>query len=105
MVPDMRRTIIAILIAFLSASCSMDKETELKEEIPAAYDNPIRPGYEGRNPYWNKFAIKFMYAPAFDFKEVEGAVANRYTVTHNIEDAPFSYSFTEEAPNLSLAPV
>ena len=105
MVPDMRRTIIPILIAFLSISCSMDKETELKEEILAAYDNPIRPGYEGRNPYWNKFAIKFMYAPAFDFKEVKDAVSYRYTVTEDVEENATSWSFTAEAPYLSLAPI
>ena len=90
----MKRSVIALLISFLSASCSIDKEAALKEEILASYDIPVRPGYEGRNPYWNKFAIKFMYAPAFDFNVVEGAVSYRYTVTEDREENPAAWSFT-----------
>lgn len=101
----MKNKVIAILISLLFASCSLNRNTVLVEEILAAYDIPVRPGYEGRNPYWNKFAVKFMYAPAFDFKDVEGAAAYRYTVTQDVEDDPMLWSFTAEAPNLSLAPM
>ncbi|MBP3773862.1 MAG: hypothetical protein ILA34_00755 [Bacteroidaceae bacterium] len=37
------------------------------------YQRPVRPGTNGENPFWNGFARKFMYAPAFDFPEKDGA--------------------------------
>ena len=71
----MKKLTLAFIAALLVVSCARDKSYEetLQEQILVSYDTPVRPGYEGRNPYWNKFAKKFMYAPAFDFKAVEGA--------------------------------
>ena len=30
---------------------------------------PVRPGGEGR-PFWNRYAIQFIYAPAFEFAKI-----------------------------------
>ena len=98
----MKRLIYAIFAAAICLSCAQET---LQEQILEAYDSPIRPGYEGRNPYWNKFAKKFMYAPAFDFKTVEGAVSYRYTITEDKEENPASWTFDAQAPNLALTPV
>jgi len=66
-----------------------------------AYLEPIRPGYEGRNPYWNVFAHKFLYAPAFDFETASGATAYRYTLTQGAH----SHTFEAATPNGSLSAV
>ena len=71
----MKNTIITLSIFFLFISCEQEinKIEKLNKQAIAEYNIPIRPGYEGKNPYWNKFSNKFMYAPAFDFKAIEGA--------------------------------
>ena len=103
----MKKTLIALAALFMCLSCEQgtDKYEKLNEQAIAEYNIPIRPGYEGRNPYWNKFAKKFMYAPAFDFKEVEGATAYRYIIKEDKKKDAAEWSFTAEAPHLSLAPV
>ena len=104
----MKKLTLAFIAALLVVSCARDKSYEetLQEQILLSYDTPVRPGYEGRNPYWNKFAKKFMYAPAFDFKAVEGAKTYRYTVKESVEDSTAkSWTFVAEAPNLALTPI
>ncbi len=75
--------------------------SELNEQALHEYEVPVRPGYEGENPFWNGFAKKFIYAPAFDFPEYEGAAGYRFTVTGN----EGSWTFTADCPKASLAPV
>lgn len=104
----MKKLIPALLAALLTTSCALERlhEENLREEIIQAYDIPVRPGFEGKNPYWNKFAKKFMYAPAFDFKVMEGAASYLYTVTEVPGDSTSrSWSFTADAPYLSLSPI
>lgn len=74
---------------------------QLNARAKKEYSKPVRPGYEGKNPYWNGYSIRFLYAPAFDFKEVEGACTYLYTATVNGKD----FSFTAKRPNLSLSPI
>ena len=31
---------------------------------------PVRPGVPGEQLFWNGQAVQFLYAPAFDFKEI-----------------------------------
>ena len=72
-----------LLCASFTAPCN-GQNTKTTEELNAQalaeYQIPIRPGTEGRNPFWNEYAKKFTYAPAFDFKEVKGARSYRFTV-------------------------
>ena len=75
----------------------------LNARAAVEYLEPVRPGYEGRNPYWNIFAKRFLYAPAFDFKEVEGAKEYRFEL--RAAEAGGRWSFTTSAPWASLAPV
>ena len=37
------------------------------------YQQPVRPGTDGSHPFWNAFAPKFLFAPAFDFPDAPGA--------------------------------
>lgn len=59
-----------------TADASLDYAA-INAQAAEQYLRPIRPGYEGRNPFWNGFAKKFIYAPAFDFDEVAGAANYR----------------------------
>lgn len=104
----MNKLISVFIVTLFIVACAQDKSytEKLQEQILKSYNTPIRPGYEGRNPYWNKFAKKFMYAPAFDFKAVEGAKTYRYTVKESVEDSTASsWTFVAEAPNLALTPI
>lgn len=124
--PDRRRD------GLLACACGGTEAERLHRAAMREYLDPIRPGYEGRNPFWNAFATKFIYAPAFGFEPVENAVKYRFTVSHlgtsMIEspryrkDAPTedpeprrvlgpgvptgrSWSFEADSPQQSLAPV
>lgn len=114
--------------AFAQAPKLNDKS--LNKAAAKEYLTPIRPFYEGRNPNWNVYCKKFIYAPAFDFEAVEGAVKYRYTVTPDIavnatevrgdDDseeqaakknndivklAEHSYVFTSKTPQAPLTPI
>lgn len=78
---------------------------KINAEAAESYLEPIRPGYEGRNPFWNGFAKKFIYAPAFDFKKIDGATAYRFTVTPKDKKAEGSWSFTAKEPTAPLSPI
>lgn len=41
----------------------------------AACNAPIRPGEPGVRPFWNRKAIMYKHAPAFDLKDVDGAAS------------------------------
>ncbi|MCQ2143584.1 MAG: hypothetical protein MJY56_05895 [Bacteroidales bacterium] len=77
---------------------------KLNRQAMEEYLEPIRPGYEGKNGYWNRFSLKFIYAPAFDIAPVEGAVSYRFTVTPK-DGEGFSLSFNADTPYSPLSPV
>ena len=74
--------LIAAVTGLLACACGGTETERLHRAAMREYLNPIRPGYEGRNPFWNAFATKFIYAPAFGFEPVENAVKYRFTVSH-----------------------
>lgn len=76
---------------------------KINAEARSRYLDPIRPGYEGRNPFWNGFSKKFIYAPAFDFDGAENAAAYRFTIS--TADGKGSWSFTADTPTAALSPV
>ena len=86
------------------ADASLDYAA-INAQAAEQYLRPIRPGYEGRNPFWNGFAKKFIYAPAFDFDEVAGAANYRFTVVPLGEETQASWSFTADSPKAALTPV
>ncbi len=63
---------------------------------------PVRPGVPGAQPFWNERAVQFLYAPAFDFKEVPGAQKYRFVIT---PEQGKQLAFEAEKPFASLAPV
>ena len=89
--------------AIVTASCGGGKDvyTKLNRQAAQEYLQPVRPASEGRNPCWNKFAKKFMYAPTFDVPAPSDAVSYRFTVSNDAG----SWSFTADSPDASLAPI
>ena len=113
-----------------SCCCGQDSSEKLNAAAAKEYLVPIRPFTDGRNPCWNEFCDKFIYAPVFDFAPIEGAAKYVYTVTpdiavvetevrgdddseeqnskkvsENVQLAEKSYSFSAATPNESLAPI
>jgi len=104
----MKRTIAfaSMAAALMLTSCTAQK-TDIFEKVnkQAAneYLTPIRPASEGKNPCWNAYAKKFLYAPAFDFKTVEGAQKYKFTIKDTRSDS--QWSFEADRPDADLSPV
>ena len=92
---------IALFCAVSSCVPKKDVNTALAEQAAAEYLQPVHAGGENR-PFWNGFATKFIYAPSFDFKTVEGASKYLYTAT---ADDGQSWSFTADSPKCALSPI
>lgn len=73
----------------------------LNARAKAEYLIPVRPGYEKKNPYWNEFAKKYIYAPSFDFKKASGAAKYRFTLSLKGR----RWTFTASEPTANLSPV
>ena len=97
----------AVIIMATLAGCKTETPekawSKLNSKAADEYLKPIRPGYEGRNPYWNIYAKKFTYAPAFDFKEVEGAKEYRFDL--KATESGKTWSFSADKPWAPLSPV
>lgn len=88
-----------------SSGCAtvQDKSKRLNAEAAKEYLTPIRPASEGRNPCWNEFCKKFIYAPAFDVKAVEGADNYKFIIKE--KDGSGEWSFTSTDPCADLSPI
>jgi len=119
----MQRLSALVLFCLLALlSCGTQNQTEkLNTQAAEEYLSPIRPGYEGRNPYWNEYSNKFIFAPAFDFEQVQDADSYRFTAVQPVQDTsglaarwivlppftgePASWSFTARSPKENLAKI
>lgn len=103
----MKRIGIAILLLSLSAAAYAGvpalKYKKLNKRAQKEYSIPVRPGYEGRNPFWNTYSVKFMYAPAFDFETIEGAHSYRFTLRE--KEGKGVWSFNATSPKSSLTKI
>lgn len=61
----------------------------------------VHPGGRGR-PFWNAYSKWFLYAPAFDFKPVDGAVAYRFDARG--ADG-LTISFVADSPTAALSSI
>lgn len=77
-------------------------DRELRELAVRDSLNPVAPGGVNGAPFWNGHARRFIYAPAFDFKPVEGAVRYRFSAT---DAAGERHSFEAASPAAALTPV
>lgn len=62
---------------------------------------PVRPGGNGK-PFWNKYAIQFIYAPAFEFTEINNAVAYRFEAKDRFGK---KHVFNADSPYSALTPI
>ena len=80
----MKRVFIIAALFCAAVSCApKDANQRLAEMAAEEYLTPVHPGSSER-PFWNGFAKKFIYAPAFDFQAVEGATEYLYKVTSEV---------------------
>ncbi|MCK4966638.1 hypothetical protein KAS50_06385, partial [bacterium] len=64
---------------------------------------PIKPGVPKKSPFWNQHSIRFIYAPAFDFKKMKEASYYLFTARSYANNR--SYTFKDEVPWASLSPI
>ena len=64
---------------------------------------PVRPGIPGERPFWNTYAKRFIYAPAFDFKAIEKAQKYRFELLSLADSS--TYEFESDKPFAALSPV
>ena len=65
--------------------------------------NPIHPGIPGKQPFWNRNSKRFIYAPAFDFKEIPGVKKYRFIASE--DSGRQTYDFESEKPWHPLTPI
>lgn len=64
---------------------------------------PVRPGIPGQRPFWNGYSKRFIYAPAFDFKEIENAIIYQFDLISPDDSA--TYRFESDKPCNALSPI
>lgn len=64
---------------------------------------PLRPGKPGEAPFWNGFAPRFVFAPAFDYKPVAGATKYRFELK-SLKDGS-AHRFEAAEPFAPLSPI
>lgn len=101
----MRLLVFIFLLAILSPSHSaliaQNRHVGRFEDTTALI--PVRPGEPGRVAFWNGYARRFIYPPAFEFIDVPGAPGYRFTLT-SVTDS-LEYTFTARTPWAPLTPV
>ncbi len=102
-----RYLLSAVALCLIAAGCTGKKAVpELNYEALNAqalqeYLQPIRAGVRGQTPFWNGYATKYIYAPVFDFDDVEGAAKYQYTILARGQ----KFVFKDENPRAALSPV
>ena len=100
------------IVSFCLLACCSNPATQeilvpssddLHEQAIRESLEPIHPGQPGIRPFWNTYATRFIYAPAFDFSELEGADSYHFTLRSDSDSV--EYSFTSDHPWGDLSPV
>lgn len=89
-------------VLFLISCSQTDSYQNLTDRASNEYLVPIRPGGVDGSPFWNGYAKRFVYAPAFDFSEVEGADRYFFKVFPEKGD---SMVFCSDNPKASLSEI
>ena len=102
MIREFLLTAAVIAVVSCSTSAEHDKLVDLTAKASAEYAQPLRPGGIDGSPFWNIHSTRFTYAPAFDFKTVDGAESYRFTLTHENGE---EHVFVAASPRESLSSV
>lgn len=98
----MRIVLSAFLYACLASVHAAESADELTRRALAETQTPVRPFVPGGQPAWNGHAVQFLFAPAFDLKEVVGAARYRFTLK---DSNGREHVFLAPLPSAPLAPV
>ncbi|MCR4921923.1 MAG: LOB domain containing-protein [Bacteroidaceae bacterium] len=99
----MKQLVITLLLA--QALTIQAREVNYKRVNAQArkeYREPVRPGTNGINPFWNEFAKKFIFAPAFDFPE--RPLARAYLFILSDTDGK-KWEMKARSPKADLSPI
>lgn len=94
--------LLGLLQSYHSSAQTWPENSFKKSELERSAI-PLHPGVPGKVPFWNKFAKRFIYAPAFDFKTVANASKYKYEVTSEKDGK--TYTFESQVPYAPLSPV
>lgn len=106
---EKRSFLIIAAVVTLSVGITIGQEKNISEQsilrARAVEESmiPIRPGRPGKSPFWNRYARRFIYVPAFNFKPVKGAVKYRFTATSKADNK--DYVFEANEPWAPLTPI
>lgn len=85
----------------LSGDTVMSKADMIRSAIADSLI-PVRPGGVNGQAFWNTYALSFIYAPVFDFKEVPGAASYFFTAVDRFGERR---CFSASSPHAALSPV
>jgi len=99
----MKIKISFILVVFSCLVHGQVNHPELNRQAARESLVPVRPGIPGQRPFWNKYAVRFIHAPSFDFGEVYFAESYRFSALSFADKK--TYSFTSDHPWAPLSPI
>ena len=99
------RVLLFATVIFMASACKNDESgyDQLNALAAKEYLEPIRPGNEAGNLWWNIHSKKFIYAPVFGFERIPGAVRYRYTATQPEDSTSRKWTFIAGSPNEALS--
>ena len=90
-----------ILISGFLVGCTSQQDPVKEVQFPASVDLQamaieeslisVHQGVPGEVPFWNAYAQRFIYAPAFDFDIVDGADSYRFNAVSDESDETFTF--------------
>ena len=95
--------IVAFAVVQLAeANLKVVNYKKVNAQAQKEYARPLRPGTNGINPFWNGYATKFIYAPAFDFPEKTGAKEYLFLLS---DDEGHQWQMKARSPKADLGPI
>ncbi len=99
--------IITVIIACTSyqreESTHIPQPSDLRQMAVDESLDPVRPGIPGQRPFWNTYAKRFIYAPAFEFEEIPDV--DRYQMNAKVDATGQVFTYEAEKPWDNLSPV
>jgi len=92
-----------ILFGLMVSARGQESLEKMQQQAMGESLIPVRPGIPGEQDFWNAFAMRFIYAPAFEFKEIRNAVSYRFNALSFADKK--TYTFNAEIPWAPLSPI
>lgn len=95
--------LIVMVIQFDCAKAQTGNRTTFGEMALQESVVPIHPGIPGIRPFWNAYALQFIYAPSFDIKPIPNATKYKFEILSAVDSK--LYTFESDVPNAALSPI